>query len=88
MLKPFAAAGRSALTLYILQTLICSWLLFPPWGFGLYGKLGWLSLMLVAVAIDAVLLALAIAYLARFRIAPVEWAWRSIVAGQRLAFRA
>ncbi len=55
LLRPFEAAGRTALSIYIAQTLIGMWVLFPPFGFGLYGKLGWLDYMLVAVAIDAVL---------------------------------
>ena len=86
-LKPFAAAGRVALTLYVLQTLVTMWVLYPPWGFALYGQQNWGSLMVTAFAIDAVLLALAVWWTRRFAIAPVEWAWRSIVAGRRLSFR-
>lgn len=86
-LKPFAAAGRVVLTLYVLQTLVTMWILFPPWGLALYGKQGWASLMLTAFVIDAVLLVLAVWWTRRFAIAPVEWAWRSLVAGRRLAFR-
>ncbi|WP_375397483.1 DUF418 domain-containing protein [uncultured Sphingomonas sp.] len=87
ILRPFAAAGRTALTIYVLQSIICVWMLFPPQGLALYGKLSWMPLMLTAVAIDAMLLALAAWYLRRFRIAPVEWAWRSIVDGRRLPLR-
>ncbi|WP_174291393.1 DUF418 domain-containing protein [Sphingomonas bacterium] len=87
LLRPFAAAGRTALSLYVGQTLICLWLLFPPFALGLYGKLGWMSLMLTAAAINLALLALANWWVERFSIAPVEWAWRSIVAGRRLPFR-
>lgn len=86
-LRPFAAAGRTALTLYVLQTLVTMWVLYPPWGFALYGRQGWASLMLTALAIDAVLLVLAVWWVERFAIAPVEWAWRSIVAGRRLGWR-
>ena len=87
LLAPFAAAGRTALSLYLCQTLVCLWLLFPPFGLGLYGKLGWMSLMLTAAAIDVGLLLLANWWARRFAIAPVEWAWRSIVTGRRLPFR-
>ncbi|WP_244501330.1 DUF418 domain-containing protein [Sphingomonas gellani] len=86
-LRPFAAAGRSALSLYILQTLVMLWLLFPPWGLRLYGQFGWASLMVLAAVIDTALLVLAVWWMRRFRIAPVEWAWRSIVAGRALPFR-
>lgn len=86
-LWPFAAAGRTALTLYILQTLICLWVLYPPWGFRLYNQQGWTALMATAFAIDAALLVLAVWWVRRFPIAPVEWAWRSAVAGKALPFR-
>ena len=87
LLKPLEAAGRTALTLYVLQTLVCVWVVYPPWGLALYGRQGWSALMLTALAIDAVLLVLAGWWVRRFAIAPVEWAWRSIVAGRRLPFR-
>ncbi len=85
--RPFAAAGRTALTLYILQTLVTLWILYPPWGLALYGRQGWAALMLTAFAIDAALLVLALWWTRRFSIAPVEWAWRSLVAGRALPFR-
>ena len=56
LLRPFAAAGRTALSIYVMQTLICLWVLYPPWGFALYGKQGWAALMLTAVAVNAALL--------------------------------
>jgi uncharacterized protein len=87
LLRPFVAAGRTALTLYIAQTLICLWLLFPPFALDLYGRLSWAPLMLVALAVDAVLLWAANVYLRHLDIAPVEWAWRSLVEGRRLPWR-
>ena len=87
LLRPFVAAGRTALTVYIAQTLLCLWVLYPPWGFALYGKQGWAALMLTALAIDLALLAGATWWMQDFAIAPVEWAWRSIIAGRRLPFR-
>lgn len=87
LLAPFAAAGRTALTLYVMQTLICLWIIFPPFALGLYGQFGWASMMLLCVGIDLALLWAANVYLHHYRIAPVEWAWRSIVEGRRLPFR-
>lgn len=86
-LVPFAAAGRCALTVYIAQTLIVSWLIFSPYGLGLYGRMGWAAMMAVAFAVDALLLAAAVGWLRRFRIAPVEWLWRSLVEGRLLRLR-
>ena len=87
LLRPFAAAGRTALTIYVLQTIVTMWVLYPPWGFALYGRQGWVALMLTALAIDAALLAWAVWWTRRFAIAPVEWAWRSAVAGRALPWR-
>ncbi|RZM23222.1 MAG: DUF418 domain-containing protein, partial [Sphingomonas sp.] len=87
LLRPFIAAGRTALSIYILQTIICLWILFPPFGLALYGTLGWAGLMATALAINIALLLLANAYVRRFDIAPVEWAWRSLVEGRALPWR-
>ena len=87
LLRPFAAAGRTALTLYILQTILCLWLIYPPFGLGWFGTQGWAGLMATAVAVDAGLLILANWWVRRYRIAPVEWAWRSLVERRALAWR-
>ena len=87
LLLPFAAAGRAALTIYIAQTLICLWVIFPPFGFAWYGQLGWAELMLVALAVDALLLLAAILWVRSFAIAPVEWSWRSLVETRPLSWR-
>lgn len=88
LLSPFTAAGRTALSIYILQTIATLWILFPPFAFALYGKLSWAPLMLTALAIDVVLLILANLYVLGFSIGPVEWAWRSLVERRALPWRA
>ncbi len=87
LLKPFEAAGKTALTVYILQSILGLWLLYPPFALGLYGTQGWLAMMLTALAINVVLMIWAIWWVRHFRIAPVEWAWRSIVERRRLPMR-
>lgn len=87
LLRPFAAAGRTALSLYVLQTIIGLWILFPPFALGLYGEFGWAALMGIALAINIGLVWLANAYLRAFNIAPVEWAWRSLLERRRLPWR-
>lgn len=84
---PFKTAGRAALSIYVLQTIATMWVLYPPWGLALYGRQGWAVLMLTALAIDAVLLLAAVWWMRHFAIAPVEWAWRSIVARRSLPWR-
>lgn len=87
LLKPFEAAGRTALSIYIGQTIICLWLLYPPFALHLYGQQGWMALMLTAVAVNAVLLVIANLWVRRYSMAPVEWAWRSIVEWRLLPMR-
>lgn len=87
LLRPFAAAGRTALSIYIAQTLICMWVLYPPFMLGLYGRMTWAPLMLTALAINAALLVGANIWVRYFDVAPVEWAWRSLVEGRGLPWR-
>ncbi|OYY66843.1 DUF418 domain-containing protein [Sphingomonas sp. 28-62-11] len=87
LLRPFEAAGKTALSVYIAQTLITLWVLFPPFGFHLYGQLTWAPLMLSAVAINVILLVLANLYMRYLDIGPVEWAWRSLIEWRALPWR-
>ncbi|MFA6122980.1 DUF418 domain-containing protein [Sphingomonas sp.] len=87
LLRPFVAAGRTALSIYIAQTLICLWVLYPPFMLGLYGKMTWGPLMVTAFVINAVLLIGANVWVRYFNIAPVEWAWRSLVERRVLPWR-
>ena len=87
LLRPFVAAGRTALSIYIAQTLICLWVLYPPFMLGLYGKMTWGPLMVTAFVVNAALLVGANLWVKRFDIAPVEWAWRSLVERRKLAWR-
>jgi len=88
LLRPFVAAGRTALTLYVLQTILCLWILFPPFGLALYGRFGWAGLMGIALAVDVALLWFALVYTRHYSIAPVEWAWRSLLERRWLPWRA
>ena len=87
LLRPFVAAGRTALTIYIAQTMICLWVLYPPFMLGLYGKMTWGPLMVTAFVINAFLLVGANLWVKRYDIAPVEWAWRSLIEGRALPWR-
>lgn len=76
LLQPLAAVGRLALTNYIGQTLLGQFILFPGFGLGLFGKLSWAGLLLLAVAIWPLQLALSTLYLRHYRTGPLEWLWR------------
>ena len=74
-------------SIYIAQTLICLWVLYPPFMLGLYGKMTWGPLMVTAFFINAALLVGANLWVRHFDIAPVEWAWRSLVERRVLPWR-
>lgn len=81
-----APMGRMALTLYLMQSLI-GVALFYGIGFDL-GPRGGLPLRLaVWAAIFGAQAVFSRWWLARFRLGPVEWLWRSLAAGQRLPLR-
>lgn len=87
LLAPFQAAGRTAFTLYLMQTLIAGWLLFPSFGLGLFGQFGWAGLTAMSLAIIVAQLLMANLWLRYFRMGPVEWLWRSLVDWKPLPFR-
>jgi uncharacterized protein len=75
-LAPLAAAGRMALSNYLLQSLICS-TLFYGYGFGLLGRFGPATASTLALAIWTAQLAWSRLWLTHFRSGPAEWLWRS-----------
>ncbi len=73
----FAAAGRMALTNYLLQSVILGFL-FYGYGFGLFGRLGSAPAALIGMALYSAQLAWSRWWLQRFRFGPFEWLWRSL----------
>ncbi len=77
-----AAVGRTAFTNYLLQTVLAT-SLFYGHGFGLFGFLTRVELLVVVVAIWTVQVALSVLWLRTFRFGPVEWLWRTLTYGDR-----
>lgn len=73
------AVGAMALSNYLSQSLICS-LLFFGHGLALAGTVPRTGLVVIAVMIWALQLAWSPWWLARFRLGPAEWLWRSLTA--------
>jgi uncharacterized protein len=80
-MAPLAYAGRMAISVYLMQTLICT-LLFYGYGFGLYGKVGAAGGILLTVIIYVLQIPFSVWWLNRFRFGPVEWLWRSLTYGK------
>ncbi|MCE7896077.1 MAG: DUF418 domain-containing protein [Gammaproteobacteria bacterium PRO8] len=83
--RGLAATGRMALTNYLAQSILCA-LLFYGFGLGLYGKLTGLQLYGVVLLVWVIEIAWSNWWLARFRIGPFEWIWRSLSYRHRLAW--
>ena len=84
--RPFAAVGRTALTNYLLQTILCT-TLFYGHGLGWFGSVDRVEQAGVVVAVWAIQLVASPLWLQRFRFGPAEWAWRSLTYGARVPLR-
>jgi uncharacterized protein len=80
-LVPLAAVGRTALSNYLLQSVICT-AIFNGYGLGLYGTVGPALGLFIAIAIFAAQIPLSQWWLAAFRFGPAEWLWRSLTYGR------
>lgn len=69
--------GRMAITCYLGQTLVFT-LFFYGYGLARYGTIGPSAAVLLASVVWSSEVVLAYAWLARFRLGPVEWLWRSL----------
>jgi uncharacterized protein len=92
-LRPFdwitgrlAAVGQTALSNYILTSVLCS-ILFNGYGFGLYGRLEYYQLFYVVATVWAVNLILSPIWLRHFHYGPLEWVWRSLTYWKRQPMR-
>jgi uncharacterized protein len=70
-----ASAGRMALTVYLLESVIATFLAYH-WGLGLFGRIGSLAQVLLALLIWVCLVLASAAYLRLFAQGPMERLWR------------
>jgi len=76
------ASGRVSLSAYLLQSIVVSTLSFG-YGFGLFGRVGPLAGVALAVAVWAALSAAAVAWMRVARFGPFEWVLRSFTYQRR-----
>ncbi|MBK5942520.1 hypothetical protein CCR79_01310 [Halorhodospira halophila] len=72
---PITAVGRTALSSYLLQSLLCT-LIFYGHGLGLYGEVDRPAQLLVVLGLWGILLIAAPLWLRMFRMGPAEWLLR------------
>lgn len=85
-LQRLAPVGRMALSNYLMQTVVCLWLFYGI-GLGLGPAYGYFMRLLVWAAVFSAQIGLSHWWLARFRLGPAEWLWRSIAEARRLPMR-
>lgn len=78
--RMLAAAGRLALTNYLLQSVLGN-LLFRWFGFDLFEQLDHAELFAIAVAMFSCQALFSLLWLARWRMGPMEWIWRRLTYG-------
>ena len=81
LLQSISAVGRTALSNYLLQTLLCT-TLFYGHGFGLFGSVERTGQVAIVVLVWIVQLVASSWWVKRFRYGPAEWVWRSLTYGK------
>ncbi len=81
-----APVGRMAFSNYLAQSLLLGFI-FYGYGFGLFGRAGVATTLLIALALYAAQAAISAFWLRRWRYGPVEWLWRSLMYGKRQPMR-
>ena len=72
--------GRMALTNYLLQSILCTFLVYGT-GFALFGKLSPLQQICIVFVVWLILAVFSNFWLKRFLYGPAEWLWRSLTYG-------
>ncbi len=85
-LAPLANLGRSALSNYLLQSVVCT-LIFYHYGLGLYGEIGPPLALILTLAIYWAQVRLSGWWFERFQFGPMEWVWRALTYGRRQPLR-
>jgi uncharacterized protein len=80
-LLPFAAVGRTALTNYLMQSVICT-LFFYHYTTGLYGRIGPAIGLIPTVVLYSTQVVFSNWWLQRYRFGPMEWLWRGMTYGK------
>jgi uncharacterized protein len=75
------AVGRMALTNYLMQSLLCSFI-FYSYGLALYGRVSRTQALAVVAGIWLLQLAVSPLWLHFFQMGPVEWLWRCLADGK------
>jgi uncharacterized protein len=85
-MQRFTAIGRTALTNYLLQSIVGT-LIFYSYGLGFFGDVGPAVLLPLTFILFALQAVVSPWWVARYRFGPVEWLWRRMTYGGPLPMR-
>jgi uncharacterized protein len=80
--RSLAAVGRLALTNYLIQSLLCTFLFYGH-GLGLYGSVERTGQVAIVAGVWLLQLTISPVWLHYFRFGPAEWVWRTLTYGYR-----
>jgi len=80
-LKPLTYIGRMPLSNYLFQSIVCT-TIFYSYGFGLYGKVGAASGLILAIGIFIIQIFISKYWLKYYQFGPMEWIWKSLTYGK------
>ena len=80
-LTPFAAVGRTALTNYLTESVLCT-VFYYNYTTGLYGRVGPAVDLIPTVVLYGSQVLFSNWWLARYRFGPMEWLWRGMTYGK------
>ena len=83
---PLAPVGQMALSNYLVQTLICTFLFYGH-GFAQFGNFSRVEQLITVLAVSLVQIAFSCIWLKYFRFGPLEWLWRSLTYWHRQPLR-
>ena len=83
---PLVAVGRMALTNYLMQSVLCTWI-FYGYGLSLYGRVERPGQLMIVLGIWVFQLIVSPLWLRHLRFGPAEWFWRSLTYGRRQPMR-
>jgi uncharacterized protein len=77
ILNPLKYIGRTALTNYLMQSVIFTTIMYS-YGFGKFGSFQPWQLVIFAVVVFGIQIVISKLWLQRFRFGPLEWVWRKL----------
>jgi uncharacterized protein len=86
LLKPLAPVGQMALTNYLLQSIVFTWVFYGQ-GFGLIGQKSTMLLLLIGIVFFSIQIIVSKWWMNKFKFGPAEWLWRVLTYGEIQSFK-